>query len=218
MDIRQYAIASAQRTDAALSSGDIEEAIRISGEATATLDAEWTRLYNNGDSGSDNALTAGNFIACRHLCALSQAGACDEAFAMGAMLLYRSTLARAKSAELAQSQLDILCCLLSAALETGDNRGYTSATADADELDHFAHIISYISSMLYAFYREVGDSRPDSSILEEAYSLLQQMQELGAVQYPVIRINDCDIPSGDIKAILPDLLGRSKALGLLKAE
>ncbi|MDE6756267.1 MAG: hypothetical protein K2J66_03895, partial [Muribaculaceae bacterium] len=89
MDIRQYAIASAQRTDAALSSGDIEEAIRISGEATATLDAEWTRLYNSGDSGSDNALTAGNFIACRHLLALTQAGACDEAFAMGAMLLYR---------------------------------------------------------------------------------------------------------------------------------
>lgn len=104
MDARQYAISAAQRTDAALASGRIEEAIRISGEATATLDAEWSRLYNAGDSACDNALIAGNFIAGRHLDALMQGGAADEAYSAAALLLYRSTLAKSKSAALAQSQ------------------------------------------------------------------------------------------------------------------
>lgn len=217
MDVRQYAINAAQRTDAALASKKTEEAIRCSGEATATLDAEWTRLYNAGDPGSDNALVAGNFIAGRHLDALMQGGAADEAYAAGALLLYRSTMARAKSPALAQSQLDILCRTLQCALEVGSARGYTSDEAEEADVDHFAHIISYLSSMLYAYYREVGSSRPDSPMLEEAYSLLEQMEQIGAVQYPGVRIKDSDVPSGDIAAILPDLLGRSRALGMLKA-
>lgn len=218
MDIKQYAVGAAQRTEAALASGNIEDAIRISGEATATLDAEWTRLYNNRDSGCDNALIAGNFVAGRHLDALLQGGAAEEAFATGALLLYRSTMSSNKSAELSQSQLDILCGLLSAALETGNLRGYTSGDADAGDIDHFAHIVSYVASMLYAFYIEVGKNRPDTPMLEDAYMLLEQMREIGAVQYPSLRINDCDIDAGDIAAILPDLLGRSKALGMLNAE
>lgn len=218
MDIRQYAVGAAQRTEAALASGNIEEAIRYSGEATATLDAEWTRLHNANDSGSDAALIAGNFVAGRHLAALMQGGAFDEAFSTAMLLLYRSTLARNKSAELAQSQLDILCGLLSSALELGSARGFTSGEADAADVDHFAHIISYISSMLYAFYREVGSKRPDTPILEDAYMLLEQMQQIGAVQYPEIHINDSDVAADDIAGVLPDLLGRSKALGMLKAE
>lgn len=218
MDIRQYAISAAQRTEAAINSGNIEEAIRLSGEATATLDAEWTRLYNSDSHDSDAALIAGNFVAGRHLDALMQGGAADEAFATAMLLLYRCTLARNKSTELAQSQLDILCHLLSSALELGNRLGYTSDTADAADIDHFAHIISYISSMLYAFYKEVGNNRPDTPILEDAYMLLEQMQQLGAVQYPEIRIKENNIAADNIAEVLPDLLGRSKALGLLKAD
>jgi len=218
MDIKQYAISAAQRTDSAIASGKIDEAIRLSGEATATLDAEWTRLHNAGDCNSDNALIVSNFVAGRHLDALMQGGAVDEVFATGALLLYRSTLARNKSAELSQSQLDILCRMLSAAIETGNRHGFTSADADAADIDHFAHIVSYLASMLYAFYTEVGNSRPDSPMLEDAYELLEQMQQIGAVQYPSIRIKDCDVDSVDIASILPDLLGRSRALGLLNAD
>lgn len=217
MDTRQYAISAAQRTDAALASGRIEEAIRISGEATATLDAEWTRLYNAGDSACDNALVAGNFIAGRHLDALMQGGAADEAYSAAALLLYRSTLAKSRSAALAQSQLDILCRMLSAALETGSRQGFTSPGADETDVDHFAHIISYVASMLYTYYNEVSASRPDSPMLEDAYSLLEQMQALGAVQYPDILVKDTEVPAADIAGILPDLLGRSRALGMLKA-
>lgn len=216
MDIRQYAISAAQRTDAAINSGNIEEAVRLSGEATATLDAEWTRLYNAHDNGSDTALIAGNFVAGRHLSALIQAGAADEAFSTAMLLLYRSTLARSKSAELAQSQLDILYLALSAALESGNMRGYTSEGADPADVEHFAHIVSYIASMLFAFYNEVGNIRPDSAMLEEAYALLEQMQAIGAIQQPCIRIKECDVAADDIARVLPDLLGRSKALGMLE--
>lgn len=218
MDIRQYAINAAERTDAALATGNVEEAIQYSGEATATLDAEWTRLYNAKEKDCDAALIAGTFVAGRHLVALLHGGASDEAFSMGMLLLYRSTLARKKSAELAQAQLDVMIRLLSATLEVGDRAGFTSPSADATDVDHFAHIVSYIASMLYAFYTEVGNSRPDTPILEEAYALLQQMQELGAIQHPTIRIKDADVETSDIAALLPDLLGRSKALGLLKAD
>ncbi|MDE6317763.1 MAG: hypothetical protein K2L73_05130, partial [Muribaculaceae bacterium] len=72
MDINQYALSAARRTNEALDAGRIEDAIRLSGEATATLDAEWTRLHNSGASESDAALIAGNFVAARHLDALMQ--------------------------------------------------------------------------------------------------------------------------------------------------
>ena len=218
MNIRQYAITASERTDAALEAGNISEAIRVSGEATATLDAEWTRLYNAKDNLSDEALIAGTFVAGRHLVALLHGGVSDEAFATGALLLYRSTMASKKSVGLSQAQLDILIRLLSATLEVGDRNGFTSPTAEASDVDHFAHILTYISSMLYAYYTEVGNSSPDTPILEEAYALLQQMQEIGAIQHPNIRIKDCDVAANDIAGILPDLLGRSKALGLLNAE
>lgn len=218
MDIKQYALSTAQRTQAAISSGDIEEAIRLSGEATATLDAEWTRLYNAGENGCDAALIAGNFVACRHIDALMQGGAVDEAFPTAMLLLYRSTLARSSSAELAQSQLDILCLSLSSALHIGEAQGFTSPEADDDVIDHFAHIVSYIASMLFAFYNEVGNSRPDTPMLEDAYQLLEQMQAIGAIQQPCISIADSDIAANDIPAVLPDLLGRCKALGILKTD
>lgn len=218
MNIRQYAITASERTDAALEAGNISEAIRVSGEATATLDAEWTRLYNAKDTLSDEALIAGTFVAGRHLVALLHGGVSDEAFATGALLLYRSTMASKKSVGLSQAQLDILIRLLSATLEVGDRNGFTSPTAEASDVDHFAHILTYISSMLYAYYTEVGNSSPDTPILEEAFALLQQMQEIGAIQHPTIRIKDSDVAANDIAGVLPDLLGRSKALGLLNAE
>lgn len=218
MDINQYALSAARRTNEALDAGRIEDAIRLSGEATATLDAEWTRLHNSGASESDAALIAGNFVAARHLDALMQGGAVDEAFSTAMMLLYRSTLAGQKSPALAQSQLDILCGLLSATLETGDRHGLTSPAADATDVDHFAHIVTYIASMLYAFYKKVGETRPDTPVLEIAYTLLEQMDAIGAIQQPFIRIKDSDIAADDIPSILPDLLGRAKALSLFKTD
>lgn len=218
MDIKQYALSAAQHTNASLASGHVAEAIRQSGEATATLDAEWTRLYNEGSRESDAALIAGNFVAARHLDALMQGDMVDEAFSTAMMLLYRSTLARENTPSLAQSQLDILCRLLSSGLELGDRRGFTSPEADPADVDHFAHIVTYIASMLYAFYRKVGEYRPDSPVLEDAYALLEQMDAIGAIQQPDIRIKDADIPADNVSAILPDLLGRARALSLLKAE
>ena len=218
MDIKQYALSAAQHTDTALASGNIAEAIRLSGEATAALDAEWTRLYNARARESDSALIAGNFVAARHLDALMQGDAVAEAFSTAAMLLYRSTFAREKSPSLTQSQLDILCRLLSSALEVGDRQGFTSPEADPADVDHFAHIITYIASMLYAFYNEVGTSRPDSPMLEDAYTLLEQMEAIGAIQQPDVRVNDTEVAATDLSAILPDLLGRAKALSILKTD
>lgn len=217
MDLRQYVMTEAKRTDAALASGKIDEAVRISGEATATADAEWTRLYNAHDSGSDDALAAANFIAGRHLVALSNAGESAEVYSMAAMLLYRSTLARAVTISLQQSLLDILCSMLDAALVIGDRPGFMTGD-DESVVDHYAHIISYISSMMYALYRSVGERRPDTPILEDAYTRLEQMNEIGAVQSPTVSVGDKEVAADDISLILPDLLGRSKALGMINVE
>lgn len=218
MDFQQYAISAARRTDELIDAGKIEEAIRFSGEATATLDAEWTRMYNTGDSECDRALIAATLVACRHLDALMQGNASDEAYSMAAMLLYRSTMTRTKPFKLPQSRLDILCRMLSAAITVGERDNYMSESGDAKSVDHFAHIISYIASMLYFYYREVGKLMPDTPLLEEAYPLLQDMQEIGAIQYPTVRVLTRDVDCDDIIHILPDLFGRSRALGMLKVD
>lgn len=228
MDLRQYAISAAQHTDALIAQGKIEEAVRISGEATATVDAEWTKMFNTLKKGNgnnsvtpkecDDALVTGNFIAGKHLAALLAAGAPNEAYATAAMLLYRSTLANTTFIQLQQSLLDILCHQLEAALEIGQHLGYFSPESDPQDVDHFAHIISYIASMIYALYQIIGNARPDSSILEHAYELLQQMQEIGAIQSPEININGTNYSATDLPGILPDLLGRSKALGILEID
>lgn len=218
MDLRQYVMTEGQRTDAALASGKIDEAVRISGEAAATADAEWTRLYNAHDSGSDEALVAANFIAGRHLVALLNTGEAVEAYSMAAMLLYRSTLARAVTISLRQSLLDILCSMLDAALVLGDQPGFMSGDNEDGTADHYAYIVSYISSMLYAMYQAVGESRPDTAMLEDAYARLEQMNEIGAVQSPNVSIGDKEVEADNISLILPDLLGRSKALGMINVE
>lgn len=218
MNFQQHAISAAQRTRDLITAGKIEEAIRFSGEETAVLDAEWTRLYNTGDTDCDRALIAAGLVACRHVEALMEGDEAVEAYSTAAMLLYRSTMTRTRPFRFAQSQLDILCRLLTAAMAVGDVRGYMSASADARSVDHFAHIISYIASMLYFYYKEVGNALPDSPLLEEAYSLLEQMQEIGAIQYPTIRVNTRDVEANDIIHILPDLFGRSRALGMLNVN
>lgn len=216
METKQYALTAAQRTDAALAAGRTDEAVRLSGEATATLDAEWTGLYNRKSAEADAALVAANFIACRHLEALMAAGMAEEAFATALMLMYRSTMALRHSAEVEKSQLDIALRAVNSLLEAGERRGLTQG--DEATVDHFAHILTYLASMLYALYKNVGDRYPDFPVLEDAYAALSQLQEIGAVQYPEVRVADKDIPAGDIPAIMPDLLGRARSLGLLTMQ
>lgn len=216
-------MSEAQRVEAALASAKIDEAVRVSGEATATADAEWTRLFNAHDSSCEDALVAANFIAGRHLVALLQANVSVEAYSTAAMLLYRSTLVKDNSASLAQSLLDILCSMLQAALNIGEMRGYMSVGGEGDAPDgeavgHYAHVLSYVASMLYAYYQKVGETRPDTPLLEDAYALLSQMQEIGAIQSPEVNVAGKDVAAYDIAGILPDLLGRSKAIGMIDVE
>ena len=216
METKQYALTAAQRTDAAIAAGRIDEAVRLSGEATATLDAEWTRLYNSKSAEADGVLAAANFIACRHLEALMAAGLAEETFATAVMLLYRSTMALRHSAEVEKSQLDIALRAVNSLIEAGERRGLTQG--DEATIDHFARILTYLASILYTLYKNAGDRYPDFPVLEDAYATLSQLQEIGAVQYPAVRVVDKDIPASDIRAIMPDLLGRARALGLLTVQ
>lgn len=216
-NINQYAIEIARRTDEALSRGKTDEALRVSGEALAALDSEWTLRHNSQRNDAAEVLYAGNFVGCRHIEALAAAGLHRDACATSLMLLLRQSIAISEpignDRMALQSTTDLLFRALTSLLEISE-----SFAGNSDATSHYATIVSYIASMLYAAYKEAANRCPDFPPLEEIYSLLKEMNEIGAIQHPTIHVVDTYIEASDITAILPDLLGRARALHLLDDE
>lgn len=193
-----------------IQSGDIEHAVRISGELLAACDNELRCLHNDR---KDINEAVQRFIeaAVLHVHALRLAGASSDAFscAVGALLtieVYQAAVFVNPS-----RKLRLYSFAISSVIDCFDRMGDAS---DSDDENHRGYILSYLASLLYHYYRETAKDNPEDSSLPESYNFLKAIENSGAIQTPKIRLGEKDVDPASPGPLLVDIMGRAAALGI----
>ncbi len=193
-----------------LQTGDVEGAVRLSGELLANCDNELQRLKNAGES-IDEAV--GQFIeaAVLHVHSLRLAGQANDAFscAVGALLTVEIYGAgdRVDSAR----KLRLYSFALASAIDCFDA---LPDNGDPASEDHRGFILSYLASLLYYYYSVTARETPDDPSLPEAYRFLKAIEQSGAIQTPKIRLGEKEVDPASPGPLLVDIMGRAAALGI----
>lgn len=193
-----------------LQTGDIEQAVRTSGELLAESDNS-LRSLRNDQKPLDKAIQQFIEAAILHVHALRLAGAVSEAFscAIGALLTVE-VYGLANEIEPSR-KLRLYSFALTSAIDSFDRM---AETGDCVQEDHRGYILSYLASLLYHYYKETADVTPDDSSLPEAYNFLKAIQSSGAIQTPTIKLGEKDVDPASPGPLLVDIMGRAAALGL----
>jgi hypothetical protein len=69
--------------------------------------------------------------------------------------------------------------------------------------------------MLYHYYNTVGKTHSNSPYLDSAYEALSIMRRLSTIETPTITVLDEQVNPSSPHSLIGDLVGRSRALGLL---
>lgn len=193
-------------------SGNVEDAIRLSGEELARWDNAWRKAHNSRLP-VESVMTSFAALALAHADLLFRAGAWRDAYATAVTAMMSLSVDRQCMAN-ASEMLGLLTVAL-AALEQ------IAAKIEKDSFTetHIPVMISYLASLLYFYYRHTWSSG-QSQWHGRAYPLLRDMTEVGAVRSPHIPVANPDGTSADVDPSDPaplfsDLAGRSVALGLL---
>ncbi|MDE5553701.1 MAG: hypothetical protein K2J10_00775, partial [Muribaculaceae bacterium] len=172
-----------------LQSGDIEQAVRTSGELLAESDNR-LRTLRNEQQPLDEAIQQFVEAAILHVHALRLAHAVNDAFscAIGALL----TVEIYGLADVVEPsrKLRLYSFALTSAIDSFDRM---TETGDPSQEDHRGYILSYLASLLYHYYKETAAVTPDDSSLPEAYNFLKAIQSSGAIQTPTIKLGAKDV-------------------------
>ena len=191
-----------------LQTGDIESAVRLSGELLADCDNELRRRKNAGEAIDE---TIAQFVeaAVLHVHALRIARKSADAFscAIGALLTVEIYGASALADN--SRKLRLYSFALASAIDCFDSLPDDPATED-----HRGYILSYLASLLYYYYTMTAQSAPDDSSLPEAYRFLKAIEHSGAIQTPKIRLGEKEVDPSSPGPLLVDIMGRAAALGI----
>lgn len=193
-----------------LQTGDIDQAVRTSGELLAESDNRLRSLCNDHKP-LDEAIQQFIEAAILHVHALRLAGAVNDAFscAIGALLTVE-VYSMADAIEPSR-KLRLYSLALTSAIDSFDRM---PETGDPSQEDHRGYILSYLASLLYHYYKETAAVTPDDSSLPEAYNFLKAIQSSGAIQTPTIKLGEKDVDPASPGPLLVDIMGRAAALGL----
>ena len=193
-----------------LQSGDLDQAVRTSGELLAECDNN-LRTTRNEQLPLDEAAQQFIEAAILHVHALRLAGAVPEAFscAVGALLTVE-VYGIAQAIEPSR-KLRLYSFALTSAIDSFDRMGDSQ---DPSNEDHRGYILSYLASLLYHYYKETAATSPDDNSLPEAYNFLKAIQSSGAIQTPTIKLGDKDVDPASPGPLLVDIMGRAAAIGL----
>ncbi len=193
-----------------LQTGDIDQAVRVSGELLATSDNNLRSLHNEGKP-LDEAMQQFIEAAILHVHALRQAHAVSEAFSCAIGALLTVEVYNAGSLVDPARKLRLYSFAITSAIDCFDRMG--DAT-DADDENHRGYILSYLASLLYHYYRATASATPDDSSLPEAYNFLKAIEGSGAIQTPTIRLGEKTVDPATPGPLLVDIMGRAAALGI----
>lgn len=202
--------------------GNLEDAVRFSGEELARLDNLWRRAHNarlrsaspaESSPSPKQPVTDMAAMAVCHAEMLLHAVLAQDAYAVAVTAIAALAMENADSREpQLMLELTALACM---ALNTLAETDPVPAQLSGEEArEHFPLIITYCASMLYYWYAQTA--KTPSEWHRDINPLLRTLIRTGAVQSPTLTIAAAEVSPADTAAILPDLLGRSMALGLLQ--
>lgn len=193
-----------------LQTGDIEQAVRTSGELLANCDNELRTLRNVGQPLGE-AVQRFVEAAILHVHSLRLAKASADAFSCAVGALLTIEVYQAGEAVDSARKLRLYTYAIYSVIDCFDSMG--DATESTDE-DHRGHILSYLASLLYHYYRETAASAPDDPSLPEAYRFLSAIKDSGAIQTPSVKLGDKDVDPATPGPLLVDIMSRAAALGI----
>lgn len=193
-----------------IQSGNVEEAVRVSGELLAACDNELRELHNEHKS-VGSAVEQFVEAAILHVHALRLAGASSDAFSCAVGALLTIEVYNASSAIDPARKLRLYSFAISSVIDCFDRMGDAS---DSNDENHRGYILSYLASLLYHYYREAVTTAPDDPSLTEAYNFLKAIQSSGAIQTPTIKLGEKDVDPATPGPLLVDIMGRGAALGI----
>lgn len=193
-----------------IQSGDIESAVRLSGEMLAGADSRLRKCYINKADMTD-AVDSFVEAAALHVYCLRLAKASDDALLCAVGSLLTLEVYKISQAVGAADKMRLYDFAVRSAIDSFERRG--DAT-DADTESHRGYILSYLASLLYHYYRNAVDAGCDAPVINEVYSFLKAISGSGAIQSPTIRLGDTDVDPGNAGPLLVDIMSRAAALGI----
>lgn len=185
----------------------VADAVRLSGQFLAAADARWTAAHNSGDDSKTQLAEMLRMGIC-HADMLFRADMARDAYALCVMLLmaaaYNDAVQENSNSVLALTFL--ACMTLMRMLPTMRN--------DEVAHTHLPHITRYLASLAYAHFMETVRTNP-CVWHKRAQHWLVDAERSGLIESGTV-----EIPGGrdnplTATAIIGDLVGRSRALGLL---
>ena len=192
-----------------LDQGAREDAVLLSGEALALAYEQWATKINP----KENSLEQINVMAIAASChcgSLAAIGNFHDAYATAVGAILQISVDPNNSDNINQSLLSIYTTAVFALLNE-----LASLVPDDNTRAHINCITRYLGSMLYHFYNLIGNKHPDSPYLEAAHEALSIMQNYTNIESPVITVLNEQIDPTSSQPLIGDLVGRSRALGLL---
>lgn len=193
-----------------LQNGQIEEAVRMSGELLANCDNTLRKLYNEQKNLND-AIQQFIEAAILHVHALRLAHAAGEAFSCAVGVLLTVEVYKASDLIDPSRKLRLYSFALTSAIDCFDRNG---DPADGEEENHRGFILSYLASLLYYYYKQTAAATAEDSSLPEAYNFLKAIESSGAIQTPTIKLGEKDVDPAYPGPLLIDIMGRAAALGI----
>lgn len=193
-----------------LQSGDIAQAVRVSGELLANTDNR-LRTLHNGHKPIKDAVAKFAEAAILHVHALRMAHADGDAFSCAIGALLTIEVYQAADMVIPSRKLRLYSFALTSLIDSFDRSG---APSSPEEEDHRGYMLSYLASLLYFYYKKTADNDPSDSSLPEAYNFLNAIRSSGAIQTPTIKLGEKDVDPTTPGPLLIDILGRAAALGI----
>lgn len=195
-----------------LDGNDIEDAVRLSGEALAQAYDLWQQKINS-HSPSNAEVDILAIAASCHCNALATAGQMHDAYGTAVLAILQTAVDGNSSATITQSLLSLYSTALYSLTAFLSN---CTPPDDETSRGHVEAITRYIASMLYHYYKIVGEKHPSCPYLEGAYQGLMYARNFVGIETDGITVNGTKISPSTPNDIIGDLIGRSNALGLIK--
>lgn len=207
--------------DQLLKENNVADAVRLSGELLSQADSDWRGRYNAGERGTDEicqVLDAGAM----HCLTLFLSGQIRDCYSTALMLDLECEIDGVDRQTVRLSTLRLRHLALTSLLTVLDSMPVSD---DEQVLDHISNIVRYLSDLLYHDYESVvngdtsGLTAADRAIVSEVHGLLSSLLERG-MRFEA----DAIVVGGEFHsperpaAVIGDLIGRSRALGLMAVD
>ena len=195
--------------DEMLDRGDVEDAVRYSGELLAEADTLWTSAHNDKATTIDE-ISALAILAAYHCDALAMMSNINDAYATAVTALFQMAIDGNESLSIDQSALQLYNTAIMSMMQ--------ALQPDDTSRQHINEIMRYLASMLYHYYNKVGKARPNFPHLQVSYQILAQLQGSVDIQSPSIKVLNEEINPSTPLPLFRDLVGRSHAMGLINHD